>query len=341
MSEAPREQCYACKGEGSIYTPANELAQEPETSEECSACMGTGVFTRRHRRIGGTDSPKLLHMSKYGGPSAVYRRIVLGEANDIDPFTAMRGQMMEPVTRGLSQIKYGWKLAPHPGIIESAEYEWCAASADDLLADENAGVEYKSVDPRGYSDWGDEGTDQVPTDYLIQCTHYMAAFDRPRWYICAYFGGNDLRRYVLQRDLDLEETWRSVCETFWREHVLTKTPPPPDSTPDYGEWLIRRYKSNGTTVSAGPEAEGWATRLRETKAQIAALEEQEREATNHLQQLLGEGERMKGDGWLMRYQERTSTSWKGICEELGAPTELVTKYTGKTRYPMFRQEKKR
>lgn len=339
MGESVKVQCEACEGEGRVWGESDDEGHAEPIN--CEGCDGTGVRRKHHRRIGGTDAPKLMGMSKYGGPTNVYARIVLGEQNDIDPFTAMRGQLLEPVIRELSRVKYGWELDKHPGIIMSPDLEWCASSPDDLLKSEDAGIDYKSVDPRGFGDWGDENTDQVPTDYLIQCTHYMAALDRPRWYVCAYFGGNDLRRYVIERDPELEHDWKVACSDFWQRYVVTKTPPPPDDTASYGEWLVRKYKSNGTTVTAGPDAEEWAKRLSQTKEQIKALEEQEREATNHLQALLGEGERLRGDGWLLRYQERSSTSWKGICEEVGVPQDLVTKYTNKTRYPMFRQEKRK
>lgn len=299
----------------------------------------------RHRRIGGTDAPKVMGLSKYGSPIDVYARVAEGRDNPIDPFTARRGHLLEPVIRELSKDLYGWALAPRdyskPLVVMDERREWCAASPDDLLADQDAGIDYKSVDPRGGVGYGEEGTDQVPPDVLIQCVHYMAALDRPRWYVVAYFGGNDLRRYVLARDLELESMWTEACARFWVDYVLAKRPPPPDSSEGYLSWLMERRKPQGETLQATPEAEKWARQLASAREAIAKAERAESEARNQLVALLGDAQRLVGDGWTLGTQSRKSTAWKAAAEAAGVSREVLERHTSTTTFPVFRESKEK
>jgi len=295
----------------------------------------------RHRRIGGSEAAKVMGLSKYGGPIDVYRRLVEGQVDEFDPFLSKRGHLLEPVIRELSRDKFQWSLAPNPGVVLDKQREWCAASPDDLLADQDAGVDYKSVDPRGGSDWGEEGTDQVPIDYLFQAVQYMAVFGKSQWHFAAYFGGNDLRCYTVQRNLDLESAWDEGCSKFWVDHVMAKAPPAPDATEQYGSWLIKRYRSNGTTAAASPEAERWASELRQARLLQEQAETRVREARNHLMALMGEAERLKGDGWSFRYQSRTTTSWKQLAESLGVASDVIAKHTKTSTFATFREDKKK
>lgn len=295
----------------------------------------------RHRRIGGTDAPKLMGLSKYGGPIDVFARIVEGKENAIDPFTAKRGKLLEPVIRELGRDRYGWALKPHPGIILDREREWCASSPDDLLADEEAGIDYKSVDPRGGAAYGDEETDQVPFDVFVQCTHYMAALDRPRWYVVAYFGGNDLRRYFLERDLDVEAAWLEACERFWVDHVMPKRPPPPDASSSYLEWLMERRSPTGDSLEASSTAEEWARRLMRARVVMAEAEKAESEARNQLAAILGNAQRLTGDGWTFATQSRRSVAWKAAAESAGVPKEILEQHTSTSTFPVFREREKK
>lgn len=294
----------------------------------------------RHRRIGGTDAPKVLGVSKYGGGIDVYRRVVDGDPGTIDPFLAKRGRLLEPVIRELSRDLYGWSLRPHPGVLLDPRRDWCASSPDDLLADDEAGVDYKSVDPRAAGAYGEEGTDDVPLDVYLQCVHYMAALELPRWHVVAYFGGNDLRRYTLHRDGEIEATWEKACSEFWRLYILPRRPPPPDASDSYLAWLMeRRPKELGPVARASAQAEDWAARLREARKAKAAAEELEAEARNHLVAELGSAQRLLGDGWSLSTQSRKSTAWKAAAEAARIPQDIVEQHTTSTTFPVFREQK--
>lgn len=294
---------------------------------------------KRHRRIGGRDAAAILGFSKYAGPIDAYARIVEGRENSIDPFHAKRGQLLEPVIRELAVMKYGWELAPNPGVTLDPKREWCAASPDDLLWE--GGVEYKSVDPRLYREYGEEDTDEVPPDHLIQCAHYMAVFDQPCWWVVAYFGGSDLRRYLIRRDLELEGLWEDTCARFWRDHILAMSPPPPDATEGYQAWLAQKYPSvlSPYLLPATPEATRWVEQLKAAKAAAKEAEAKEQEARNNLQALIGAADGIEGDGWKMTWKWTKGaprTAWKTIVEEAGISPELVAKHTKQDGHRTFR-----
>src|SRR5690349_12032790 len=99
------------------------------------------------RRIGGSDIPKLLGISPYGGPLEVYERIVLGVEAPWNP-RMERGTMFEPVLRALGQRMLGLELEdvesdyfPHPSL------EYAHAQVDDLARRDGLPVcvDYKTV----------------------------------------------------------------------------------------------------------------------------------------------------------------------------------------------------
>jgi predicted phage-related endonuclease len=73
--------------------------------------------------------------------------------------------------------------------------------------------------------WGEQGTDQVPESYLIQCAYYASICDVPKVDIAVLIGGQDFRIYTYNRDKNLEEKLIKIACNFWHNHIEKRIPP--------------------------------------------------------------------------------------------------------------------
>jgi predicted phage-related endonuclease len=80
--------------------------------------------------------------------------------------------------------------------------------------------------------WGEQGTDQVPESYLIQCAYYASICDVPKVDIAVLIGGQNFRIYTYNRNKELEEKLIKIACNFWHNHIEKRIPPRCVSTRD-------------------------------------------------------------------------------------------------------------
>ena len=136
----------------------------------------------------------------------------------------------------------------------------------------NLGLECKTANAFAAfnaDDWGDEGTDQIPASYLVQCATYMALTGCSLWDLAVLFGNQGVRIYNLKRDTELEGEIIARSTEWWDRHVVADVPPEPTCESD----IKRLYPSdNGSSVDANPKTLELIARAMELREQIAALE---------------------------------------------------------------------
>ena len=170
-------------------------------------------------------------------------------------------------------LKYLEDLPPEAGTLEapctfqvSAEYPWMGCTPDGLLPDRV--VEIKTAGLGQSREWGEEGTDAVPLQYLLQVTHQMICTGRKKADIPVLIGGNDYRVYSVTLDEDLAGLLIEREREFW-QHVEARTPPDVQSIADA---VSRWPKDSGVSVVATPEIADAVVRLAEVKAEQEKLE---------------------------------------------------------------------
>ena len=137
---------------------------------------------------------------------------------------------------GVVMLKYLEDLPPEAGTLEapcqfqvSADYPWMGCTPDGLLPDRV--VEIKTAGLGQAREWGEEGTDAVPLQYLLQVTHQMICTGRKKADIPVLIGGNDYRVYSVDLDEELANLLITRERDFW-QHVENKTPPEVKSIAD-------------------------------------------------------------------------------------------------------------
>jgi predicted phage-related endonuclease len=100
-------------------------------------------------------------------------------------------------------------------------------------------------------EWGTEGTDQVPTAYLLQCAWYMAVSGCSQADIAVLIGNSDFRVFTVKRDMRLEGLMLEQAQRFWYDHILSCEPPPPQTAQD--ALILFPKDAEGVKVEADEE----------------------------------------------------------------------------------------
>jgi putative phage-type endonuclease len=202
--------------------------------------------TNRPHGIGGSDIAAVLGLSPFKTPLELWAEKV-GHPGVQEPsgIHLRYGQHLEPFVASEYERVTGLHTSEVSSSIFHPEHGFMFASIDRLVTDcaeqpatQNGHVvaqrilECKTASVFSRADWGTEGTDQVPTAYLLQCAWYMAIADCQQADLAVLLGNNDFRVYTIQRDMRLEGLILAEAQRFWFDHVLACEPPAPRSAQD-------------------------------------------------------------------------------------------------------------
>lgn len=199
--------------------------------------MGEPLGPLRARKIGGSMIAKILKKSKWGSPLDAYLELTdpasrpQKEGEDID-----RGRFLEPAIRSWTNKK----LEPEGIIFQPAppqvfrDWEWATVSPDglsifstpDALSRSPQLLEIKAPRRNDLALWGEEGSDEVPTDALLQTHWGMMVTDSESGVVAALLGG-ELRIFRVKRDRELEAKMLDRAKEFVELYVLPGIPPEP------------------------------------------------------------------------------------------------------------------
>lgn len=144
------------------------------------------------------------------------------------------------------------------------------------------------------NDWGDDGTDQIPASYLIQCVAYMALTGCEYWDLAALFGNSDFRIYHLTRDLELEAMVLDEASRWWRDHVVADVPPDPQSEIEARQRWSRHV--DGRVIDIGTDAADLLRKYAALKASERALESEIKAVRDRLIPILEDADSIQHDG---------------------------------------------
>ncbi|KVH51205.1 YqaJ viral recombinase family protein [Burkholderia diffusa] len=245
----------------------------------------------RRTGIGGSDAAAALGESPYLTPYELYLD-KLGLAPPREETERMRmGRRLEAVIADEYALTRRVKLRRRNQPVRHPKYPWMFASPDRLVEGQRLGLEAKSVDPAAFrfGEWGDEGSDAVPTHYLLQTCHYMCVLGYEHWDLAALVGGNHLRVYTIHRDPELEEMLIEREHAFWKL-VEQREPPEPDFAHPSTLPLLKRLHpgTDGGVIELPPLAEALHRTRLDFDAQIKDCKAGADAARARLLQLMGD-----------------------------------------------------
>ena len=144
---------------------------------------------------------------------------------------------------------------------------------DRRITGRKEGLEAKTASIYMSKEFGEQGTDQVPMQYLIQCHSYLALTGWDQWHLGALIGGNDFRQYEIHPDAKVIESIVAQVNRFW-DNLKAGVAPEPATLND----LMNLYPTDdGGVVDASLEVAQACMDLKTIKQSLKDMEERKKE----------------------------------------------------------------
>lgn len=251
--------------------------------------MNADELRARRGFVGASDVPAILGLDRYRSSHDVWLektgRVELVPTPS-DP--AEFGSAVEPVLVAWAAQKLGvtvqrGQVAHHPTL------PFCRAQLDGWVQSQQAVVEAKAYglwNPMwDGSEWGNDGSDNVPFNVLAQVNFQMACSSATAGYVSALLGrGMGVRVYYLPREEALVQRIQDAVVAFWEGNVLADVPPTTPVSLDTLK-LVVREPDKVVEVDAG-----WPDRWASLKDQEALVGAAVQEARRSILQEMGDAE---------------------------------------------------
>lgn len=282
-------------------------------------------LTGRRAGLGGSDAAALLGVSPWASPWSLWR-----DKTDTHPPVSgdtrrfRAGHHLEPWILMEAMVEdRALEIRRAPYQLRSTTHAWQLGNVDGLATSVRrsgwGGAEAKVVHTHQARQW-DDG---VPAHYEAQVVHYFAVCPRLAWWVvAAYFGGDDLRLYEIERDDDLIAEVTERERQWWETHIVGGIEPPVDAHPATTEVLMEVEPSGKTLIVEGPELaaiEASFAELVDAEADLAVAKERVDLAKNQIRHLMGDAvvlEDAGGRKWATWKPGKGRTDWKAVAEAI-------------------------
>lgn len=233
----------------------------------------------RSQFLGGSDVAAIFGVSPWRTPLQLWEEKITPQVRDETPerkkFFARR-KRQEPVIAEMLLDEYGIEVTrlsmdENPNRYVDPEHGFLAAEIDfEFLMSQSVrdafpdrpefqaipdgtllNGEIKTVHPFKASEWGEQGSEDVPIHYAAQVMHGLGVTGRPAAIVAALFGLDTLLCFPVMRDEETIAAMRDKAVTFWNKNVLQHVPPEMTNTDD-----VKRFYAgfNGKPVELSDEA---------------------------------------------------------------------------------------
>jgi putative phage-type endonuclease len=222
--------------------------------------LTTEQVAARANGIGGSDAAAALGLSK----RKTVRQLYHEKRGEIPPdvFDAeviWWGNALEPVVRQKYAEKTGHTVLLPKETLWHPAHAFMCAHIDGYVDAPRRGYEGKTAFLS--TGWGEEGTDQVPSDCLMQVHHYMIVTDLPVFDVACLIGRR-FAYYEVPADPELHQMIIEGEREFARR-VKDGDPPPLDyEHPTALDVMKRLHRgTNGVRLIASEGACGWRRKI--------------------------------------------------------------------------------
>lgn len=186
----------------------------------------------RTKGIGGSDVAAILGVSQWTSQYEVWQQkvgikqskenvIEIAEEGAIISDPMGWGDRLESIIASYFEASTGKKVKRHNKRLTHAQYDFLNANVDRMVIGEKSGLEIKTANQ--YK--AEEFKDSIPIEYQCQIQHYMNVTNYKRWYLAVLIGGQHFLWRTVERDDQFISFYQEKCINFWKNNVLTKTPP--------------------------------------------------------------------------------------------------------------------
>lgn len=293
-------------------------------------------------KVSASMVPQILGVSRWGGPVSAWRQATGKEERTPPEGDAAFGIFMERAVLEWYGSVHAVDTLKEGATIVSPEYPWLCASPDgfaewatDTPEDppRKRAVEVKC--PRYTDRWGAPGTDEVPTEYYLQCqTQGICTgldVDLP---MLAY---RSLVTYHVPKNEEVRTAIIDTCYDFWDRYIRTDSPPPADGTEASKHMLYDAYpkaRADRKVHAADAREAGLIVEYKHAKARYEAAETEHAKAKQAVMEAIADRYGIEyGNNRAIWYGVKPSVraDWKAYALALGGNTEGVRDHVKTTK----------
>lgn len=202
----------------------------------------------RRNGIGGSDAAAIIGLNPYSSAFQVYCDKV-GLLPETEDNEAMRqGRDFEAYVAERFEEAAEKRVRRCNNIITNPAYPFMLANVDRLVVGEKAGLECKTTSVFNKADF--ESGD-VPTQYYVQCQHYMAVTGYKKWYLAVLVLNRGFYWYEIPYNDDDVSVLIEAEREFWENYVVPHKEPAPDGSPKAAEAIRQLYGRGDDDITVG------------------------------------------------------------------------------------------
>lgn len=225
-------------------------------------------IAERAKGLGGSDASAALGLSKWKTARQLYAEKRGEMALEIyDEEAIWWGNALEPIVRQKYAETTGYTVRLPQRTLWHPVHDFMCAHIDGYVDDPKRGYEGKTAFRS--TGWGEQDTDQIPTEYLLQVQHYMIVTELPVFDVAVLIGRKFAYYEVPAPDAELREMIIEGERDFIRR-VREGDPPPIDYAHPTSLDLVKKIYpgTNGERIIATTEM----VEIREKMQEMAEME---------------------------------------------------------------------
>jgi len=186
-------------------------------------------YAARLTGLGASEIAAAAGLDEYMTPLGLYAVKTGLDTDDVedegdDP--RRMGRLLEPIVKSeFARRRKITFLDPHPPMYRHPEHEFIIATPDAVITEDSL-LEAKTASWRMADEWGEEGTDCVPTNYLLQCQTQMAVMGADIVHLAVLFDGSRLKMFEVLRNDELIALVIAAASELW-QRIKDRNPPEP------------------------------------------------------------------------------------------------------------------
>lgn len=260
----------------------------------------------RSKYIGGSDAAAVVGLNPYSSAYSLWAEKT-GQTPPFEGNLATEvGTFLEEFVAKKFEQETGKKVRRCNQSILNDKYPWAIANIDREIVGEDAGLEIKTTSELLTKKF--KGGD-FPSQYYVQCTHYLAMTGKQKWYLAVLIGNRDFKIFTIDRDDTEIAALMSAEEKFW-SCVTTKTPPAVDGSKATSEALKAIYPEGQNFRAVDLFGyEDCLTQYMALKTQIDELTKLKEEMANRVKLYMGDSSKAEGNRYKVSWASQTRNTF--------------------------------
>lgn len=291
----------------------------------------------RRTGVSGSQVAAICGLHPYMTALDVWKSKVLGEETP-ETLAMEIGSAFEDGILNLYAKRKGIKHIQKGTTHRHPKYPLIIATPDAIVGTESGlyPVEAKNTaQSSAWEDWGDDGTEAIAEWHRPQVTFEAAVTSAPFTDVAAVLarprGGWDFRIYRVPFDEEYFQALRGMAEKFFHDYVATETPPPPDGSEAWSDFVKSRFpQDRAPLLQATAEDEELARQYLAADAQLEAVETAKRMARQQLEVRCAEAAGMKGSNFTLSWRSTKpvrKVRWEELAVHLNLSPDLMEQFT--------------